>query len=789
MAILKGFPPSNTISPSVRITEKDLSLYTAEQSFHRAGLIGFASKGPVNIPTMVSTTRQLHTVFGFPHPDVGDPYLIYAAEQYLTVGSELFVVRVADIDAVSDEAATVASVDILAAGAVVDIFSDTAGPYSFDTDSFFRFRLNGHLSHKTLVVLADANRPDPDTGDPWSTTDLVAELNSQVDSQVDGIQFYVHTGDKVGVKTVWAFGPEAELEFVSVQDAVYGPTAVLGLGTTMTIAKVTGTADRYPNNGYTAAGTFDFTGLTDLNLQVVVDGTDNVLIDNIVQVVDLVDLEGSSFSTAQVVAEITQQLADLPGGFEAVAVGNNVRLQTLHSGRDARIVVKSDSTADTLLGLANTTAIGTSPVGTTGDSGIETFGRVNGGDNTSDTVSITVTAETAGIEGNTTQVKIKNDVHTGVFNLEVYNNGVQVEAWGNLTKDQSSRFYVETFISLVSDYIRVTDNTDTTAPPVNTSDAGVTLTGGSDGIPSDPDVQDDLLIGNPINFSGLYALSEPEQVDVDLIACPGHASTAVVQALLDVAQNYRSDCLAIVDTPFGLTVSEVVAWQNGAHPLNNVRFDSDFGALYWPWVKIRDSFNRVDVWMPPSGSVMATIARSDSLAAPWYAPAGLVRGLVPNVTDVFHRPTLSERDLMYGNRNAVNPIIQFVDVEGFVIWGQKTLQRRPTALDRVNVRRMMFTVEKQIKNMARIMLFDPHDAIFRTRFINRARNILASVKASRGINAFFIKADGELNTPDVIDRNEFRARIGIQPVKAVEFIFIEFSIHRTGDFKSNADNF
>lgn len=793
MAILKGFPPSNTISSSVRITEKDLSFYTTEQSFHRAGLVGFASKGPVNIPTMVSSIRQLHTVFGFPHPDVGDPYLIYAAEQYLSVGSELFVVRVADEDHVSDESASVAEVDILAAGAVVDIFSDTAGPYSFSTDSFFRFRLNGLLSSKTLVVLADDNRPAPDAGDPWDCTDLVAELNSQLDTTIDGIQFYVHTGDKIGVKTVWAFGPDAELELVSVQDAVYGPSSVLGLGTTMETAKITGTADRYPNNGYTAAGTFNFSGLTDLNIQVVVDGTENVLIDNVIQTIDLADLEGGSWSAAQVVAEINQQIDDLPGGFEAVAVGNNVRLQTLHSGRDARMVVKSDSTADTILGLANTTALGkfstNNEIATTGDSGIEAFGRVKGGENDDSTVSITVKAETAGIEGNTTVVKVTNDVRAGVFNLEVYNNGVQVESWGNLTKDQSSRFYVETFISLVSDYIRVTDNTATTAPPVNSPDAGVALTGGSDGIPSDPDKQDDLLIGNPINFSGMYALSEPEQIDVDLIACPGHASTAVVQALLDVAQNYRSDCLAIVDAPFGLTVNEIVAWQNGGHPLNTVRFDSDFGALYWPWVKIRDSHNRVDVWVPPSGAVMATIARSDALSAPWYAPAGLLRGIVPNVTDVFSRPTLAERDLMYGNRNAINPIIQFVDVEGFVIWGQKTLQRLPTALDRVNVRRMMFYVEKQIKNMARTMLFDPHDGIFRSRFTNRAREILSSVKAARGINDFFIKADEELNTPDVIDRNEFRARIGIQPIKAVEFIFIEFSIHRTGDFTETADTF
>ena len=91
MAILRGFPPSNTISPSVRITEKDLSFIAPDQSFHRAGLVGFASKGPINVPTLVQSRRQLNTVFGYPHPEAGDPYLMYAAEQYLLVASELYV--------------------------------------------------------------------------------------------------------------------------------------------------------------------------------------------------------------------------------------------------------------------------------------------------------------------------------------------------------------------------------------------------------------------------------------------------------------------------------------------------------------------------------------------------------------------------------------------------------------------------------------------------------------------------------------------------------------------------
>ena len=286
MAILRGFPPSNTISPSVRITEKDLSFVASQQSFHRAGLVGFASKGPINVPTLISTQRQLNTVFGYPHPESGDPYLIYAADQYLLIANELYIVRVADEDAVSDEAAQTAEIDVPSAGGQIQILSDTAGSYTFAKDSFFRWKLNGVLHSKTLMVFAGTYTP----------AQLAEDMNLQLTGDIDGIEFFTHTNDtKIGIQTTFSFGPDAELELVSVQDAMYGGVAgsdnPLGLGIDMTQATITASLDRYPET-YQSAGEYDLSGLTDLNLQIVVDGTDNVLIDNVVQVVDLSALEG-----------------------------------------------------------------------------------------------------------------------------------------------------------------------------------------------------------------------------------------------------------------------------------------------------------------------------------------------------------------------------------------------------------------------------------------------------------------------------------------------------------------
>jgi hypothetical protein len=920
MAILRGFPPSNTISPSVRITEKDLSFIAPEQSFHRAGLVGFASKGPINIPTVIQSRRQLNTVFGYPHPEAGDPYLIYAAEQYLLVANELYVVRVADTDAVSWERAKSAEVELPSAGGEVAFVSSTPGPYNLAKDMYFRWKLNGVLASKTLVALSNANHPDPIVNaGGYSANQLAEDLNIQLDSAVDGIEFFATTettslveaevistsqrdtdavfslenGDvvagsvtgrvvvdgtvvqsfkvdsegvflfktivsssvkattgsidlvngtinlfynsalpagengqnaisvdykykqefstsRIGVRTTFSFGPRASMEIVSVQDSLCGPTTrdlgsnvhvgPTGLGSGMEPAQMTGSV----------SGDFNFTTMEEFDLQVVIDGTDNVLLDNVVQVINLSSLASqNSLSAGQVATVINQQIADgeVPGGFEALAVGNYLSIRTLHSGRDARLLVKNESSLFEFLGFnaplldptdpsvvddnesnagMYVTAEGKSPAGTSGDAAMSTYAVVNGDSNRFGDVSVVITADSPGIDGNATQVVVRNNIREGNFVMEVYNNGVQVESWGNLTKDETSRFYVETFLSLVSDYIRAIDNTANPSPPL---DGTYSLAGGSDGIPSDPDDQDYFLIGNQVGYTGIYALSEPEQIDLDLVAIPGHSSTGGVLALIDMCQNMRMDCLAIIDAPFGLTVKEIIHWQNGAHPLNTTRFDSDFAALYWPWVKIRDTFNNVDVWVPPSGSVMAVYARSDSLSAPWFAPAGVNRGIVPGITDVFSRPTLEERDLMYGNRNAINPIVQYADFQDFVVWGQKTLQRKPTALDRVNVRRLMFAIEKRIRSASRRLLFEPHDEIFRERFIEIATRILRQVQIERGLTAFIIKADEEINTPDVIDRNEFRARIGIQPTRAVEFMFLEFSIHRTGSFEAGSDTF
>jgi phage tail sheath protein FI len=780
MASGKVFAPSNMLAPGVRVTEKDFSFIVSAPTANSVGLVGFATKGPLNVPTLVTSLKELHDTFGNAHPELVDPYLIYAAEQVIQQSTSVYIVRCGETSPADIDFAETAEVEVGVAGGAVEIIGNVTGPYVFSEDQFFRWRLNGILASKVLVILANTiSNPN------YSIAQIVEALNDQL-SDDDGILFYVATGNLLGCKSTFSYGTASSIEMVSVQSSLYGPSSVVGVGTGMTAGSVVGIHDKYPNNSYVTAGSYDFTGLSNVTLQVVVDGSDNVNVDRVIQIVTM----PTGVNTISDVVDHINQLiddAEIPGGFVASAVSNNLKLATTHYGRDAKITVKSASTAGGIFGIGGLSGTGTSPTRTSGGSGVYAGGIVTGSADTSGDASFTVTAESPGTEGNFTEVRVISDVRTGQFALSVFNNDVQVETWGPLTKDSSKANYVESYIALNSLFIRVVDNTDVAASPLEGTYA---LSGGTNGVPSDPDDQDLLLIGTSTAKTGIYALSDPDQSNINLVAVPGRSSTDVVVAILDVCQNKRADCFAIIDPPFGLSVDEVIDWQAGVHPLNLVKFDSDFGALYWPWLKVRDSFNKIDVWVPPSGPVLATYVYSDSIARPWFPPAGEVRGIVFNVLDVYTRPSSDQKDSMYQLGNCINAIVNYADSANFIINGQKTLQRRPSALDRVSVRRMLLAAEKEIRRKTRPLLYEPHDEILRTQFVNICKEILQRIQVERGIYDFFVKCDEELNPPVVVERNELRAKIGVQPTRANEFTFIEFSVHRIGTFnETTVDQF
>jgi phage tail sheath protein FI len=205
--------------------------------------------------------------------------------------------------------------------------------------------------------------------------------------------------------------------------------------------------------------------------------------------------------------------------------------------------------------------------------------------------------------------------------------------------------------------------------------------------------------------------------------------------------------------------------------------DSNMAATYYPWVKTVDVNTNKLIAVPPSVLLPGVFAANDRVAAEWFAPAGLNRGGLLGAVSVQNRLTQSEKDSLYENK--VNPIVQFPG-QGIVVFGQKTLQDKPSALDRINVRRLLLTVRKYIASTSRYLVFEQNTATTRNRFLNIVNPYLESIQQRQGLYAFRVVMDDTNNTPDVIDRNIMKGSIFLQPTKTAEFIQIDFNILPTG---------
>jgi hypothetical protein len=204
---------------------------------------------------------------------------------------------------------------------------------------------------------------------------------------------------------------------------------------------------------------------------------------------------------------------------------------------------------------------------------------------------------------------------------------------------------------------------------------------------------------------------------------------------------------------------------------------SSYAAVYGNWLKANDTASNKQVWIPASGYVAAAIAESTQNTFPWIAPAGFNRGVLTNVTDVAVNPTQKQRDLLY--RINVNPIA-FFPGDGYVIFGQKTLFTKPSAFDRINVRRLFLSLEKTTQGLLKYYVFEPNTFTTRTRLVNSLTPVFEQAKNNEGLYDYKIVCDERNNPPDVIDNNELRISIYIQPVRASEFILADFIATRTG---------
>lgn len=280
--------------------------------------------------------------------------------------------------------------------------------------------------------------------------------------------------------------------------------------------------------------------------------------------------------------------------------------------------------------------------------------------------------------------------------------------------------------------------------------------------------------GSTAYLDAIDLLSNGDEYDINMLGLPGlmdgfsnHAT--IITRAINMCED-RGDVFLLIDpTGFGSTIGQA---QIAAETRN-----TSYAAMYYPWVQIPDPDIGKNVWVPPSALMPGVISFNDKVQAPWWAPAGLNRGVLDLVLQAERKLTQNDRDSLYLKN--VNPIATFPN-QGVVVWGQKTLQKKASALDRINVRRLLIAAKKYVASTSKFLVFEQNTEQTRTRFLQITEPWFEDVRRKQGFYAFKIVMDESNNTPDVIDRNEMRGLIYVQPVKTAEFIIVDFQVLRTG---------
>jgi len=291
--------------------------------------------------------------------------------------------------------------------------------------------------------------------------------------------------------------------------------------------------------------------------------------------------------------------------------------------------------------------------------------------------------------------------------------------------------------------------------------------------------------------------SEPEVMDMNILTMPGLTNTGLTEHLISVCED-RADALGIIDLEnvylpihegqySGKSSESSRIRSDGprqaATDLKDRKINTSYGCTFYPWVQTRDENNGQLVWIPPSVAMMGVLASSERKSQLWFAPAGFNRGGLTDgaagidVTNVTEKLTSRERDILYDAN--INPIASFPST-GIVVFGQKTLQERQSALDRINVRRLVIFLKKEISRISTKILFEQNVQATWNRFTGLVEPFLANVKSNFGISDYRLILDESTTTPDLIDQNILYAKIMVKPARAIEYIAIDFVVANTG---------
>ena len=376
----------------------------------------------------------------------------------------------------------------------------------------------------------------------------------------------------------------------------------------------------------------------------------------------------------------------------------------------------------------------------------------------------------------------KNGRFSGSANSVLERYGYVSKASDAINDDGSSNYYVNV-INEKSKYIYIMSHPTGMTTGNNWGSPATTSTA----ILYEANVQYSVALSSGITstptsanlVSGFDKFKNPEEIDVSLILTGDvGANSTVASYIVDNICEVRKDCVAFFSPRATDVVNQAAGTEaNSAVTFRNQFNSSSYAVMDSAWKYQFDKYNNVYRWVPLNGDIAGLCARTDYERDPWFSPAGFNRGSIKNAAKISWNPTKAERDLLY--KNGVNPVVTFPG-EGIVLYGDKTLLAKPSAFDRINVRRLFIVLEKAIARASRYSLFEFNDEFTRAQFVALVEPFLRDVQGRRGIYDFRVVCDETNNTPEVIDRNEFVGDIYIKPARSVNFIQLNFVAVRTG---------
>jgi phage tail sheath protein FI len=723
------------VSPGVYVIEKDWSDYSPSLNATNVGVMGFASQGIVGKATLVTNADQLISEFGRPDDAEGGFGLI-GAYHILDRTNTVYFTRVA-----TDSAAVAQAVNEIGTQPRCEVSSVAVGSHHL-----FMVATKGSSGAVTTtdqlifnVTPASANAATPGGADAVAlevnrrtTTDSPVSFNKQTSS----------TGDWVGA----AAGSKAEVQVWGWSSVTAFPTIPIGTvagaggdisslsGSNAALSALSGNMLIVPHNGVAALGAGIIGGAgSGLTMSATVSGGGAYVTRTL--------YPGAGYNYSSTVETYGPKITGLQAKWSSKQGATSVFQLTKGGGTEESAEVQM---------VSNTTGTNMDPEKVINNTADET-------NKTSDYIIGEFAVDNVD----------RDDV---AWSLPT--------SWGGAMNGAGSGVWLTA--SGDGAYINL-PYTSTKYLKLLNADSGREndFTGGNNGDLSgsksfsNADVKA-AVIGNAVDGNGVYSYLK-EDVDISILAIPGCTEQSIVNNSISIAQDSQ-EFLFVTMPPVGIdSPQNAIAWSNGVAEGRTAALNSSYACVYWPWVKLYNPFTQVDEYISPDIFAVRQMAFTDSTFDAWFAPAGLVRGRLTKPVDVEVVLTQGDRDALYGPGNIINPVQKFL-TEGIVLWGQRTAQRTATALDRINVRRLMIIIRKMLLASTRQFVFEPNDAATWKRITNAVEPMMADIKSRRGVTDFKVICDSTTNTPIRIDRSELWCKVILQPTKAAEVIVFELNL-------------